>query len=534
MRWLAAVFVSLASALMLWASLTGSVAHSQRRPGTKARGHDHLRHQLVAAKAGTETNCQSCHTLASLAVSSQPTHRWCFGSCHAAPSPAVKPGQPYVVARAQRRLCETCHLGTDLDNAARGTPFPVLPTSFAGGTEFGAELSHATHSSAGCESCHREDLAASANASPGSGQPRRGAVHRRCIRCHKTSNKSPTAKSTFAIANCERCHRGSESRRAIRSPFSALRFSHQKHAPRVKQANNEVCESCHRGAKSEPTRQVASPTKAQCRGCHDGGKAFSMTTNQCRRCHAAAREQSGAVRVEPILLRHKSHIKIACGTCHGSDGSFAADRGHAMCSNQDCHPSELEARRPTICSSCHVGNEPWLPQHIDRPRRVNGDFGSNFDHRMHAALKNSRASECFDCHRGDPGGKNVGIETRIHSSCGGNGCHDKGETRQTSKSGKETVEPLLRDCDGCHQLGGRAKRRALDAARQFSVSQKFAHQTHRADPDGARLACQRCHDLARGPGPGRDIARAEKTTCVPCHNGEQAFKITGHGCARCH
>ena len=31
-----------------------------------------------------------------------------------------------------------------------------------------------------------------------------------------------------------------------------------------------------------------------------------------------------------------------------------------------------------------------------------------------------------------------------------------------------------------------------------------------------------------------DVPAPAKQTCVGCHDGARAFKITGHGCARCH
>jgi hypothetical protein len=30
------------------------------------------------------------------------------------------------------------------------------------------------------------------------------------------------------------------------------------------------------------------------------------------------------------------------------------------------------------------------------------------------------------------------------------------------------------------------------------------------------------------------IETPPKKTCAPCHDGRTAFKMTGHGCARCH
>jgi hypothetical protein len=67
---------------------------------------------------------------------------------------------------------------------------------------------------------------------------------------------------------------------------------------------------------------------------------------------------------------------------------------------------------------------------------------------------------------------------------------------------------------------------------RWSVADSFEHAQHRVDPRRKQdLPCGSCHrDVARQARP----SRPPNASCVGCHDGKTAFKVTGHGCRRCH
>jgi hypothetical protein len=74
-------------------------------------------------------------------------------------------------------------------------------------------------------------------------------------------------------------------------------------------------------------------------------------------------------------------------------------------------------------------------------------------------------------------------------------------------------------CSSCHAPVA-AKARA-----PWSVGARFRHdQNHRA-------ACESCH---RAPSGAPDLTAPRMAGCGQCHDGKQAFKVTGFGCAKCH
>jgi c(7)-type cytochrome triheme protein len=66
------------------------------------------------------------------------------------------------------------------------------------------------------------------------------------------------------------------------------------------------------------------------------------------------------------------------------------------------------------------------------------------------------------------------------------------------------------------------------------VRATFDHAPHRRTASGEAVPCTSCH-LAMVAAPDvAAIPTPPKATCAPCHDGRAAFKLTGHGCARCH
>jgi c(7)-type cytochrome triheme protein len=73
-------------------------------------------------------------------------------------------------------------------------------------------------------------------------------------------------------------------------------------------------------------------------------------------------------------------------------------------------------------------------------------------------------------------------------------------------------------------LPERDKRRVDD---QWSVAAAFRHDAHPGD-------CTACHASAAAARAVDVIETPQKPACAPCHDGSRSFKMTGHGCARCH
>jgi hypothetical protein len=63
---------------------------------------------------------------------------------------------------------------------------------------------------------------------------------------------------------------------------------------------------------------------------------------------------------------------------------------------------------------------------------------------------------------------------------------------------------------------------------KWSVRDRFRHQPHPV----SRAACTKCHSNILDADTLDDIDPPAKSACVGCHDGAEAFKITGHRCDR--
>ena len=125
------------------------------------------------------------------------------------------------------------------------------------------------------------------------------------------------------------------------------------------------------------------------------------------------------------------------------------------------------------------------------------------------------SDSCDHCHGAD-GSRGMRLP-HDHAACSGAGCHDR--------AGKSNI--LRDDCQGCHVAGLIETRNDVRIAAEWSVRAKFRHAPHTD-------ACTTCHDSVIDSDALADIAPPTKQTCAGCHDGGQAFKLTGHSCARCH
>jgi Cytochrome c7 and related cytochrome c len=292
-------------------------------------------------------------------------------------------------------------------------------------------------------------------------------------------------------------------RAAAEGPFALRSFPHERHA---KRSGERACATCHEG----PPATSPPPEKDACLGCHDGQRAFSTVEPACRRCHAAPRATVALPPLgRPAGFTHATAAHaLPCARCHTLDAAGhprpPAVR-HAPCADAGCHADDFRAASPRTCTVCHVGSEPWRPLAADAPRRVRSEFGVELAHATHDVV------DCARCHTGIRGGPAMRLG-QGHDTCGTAGCH----------AGK------LDACTSCHIAGLLPARDARRQGAAWSVARRFRHETH------GFATCTSCHTDVPGAATIAAIAAPKKPTCAPCHDGGQAFKMTGHGCARCH
>jgi hypothetical protein len=273
---------------------------------------------------------------------------------------------------------------------------------------------------------------------------------------------------------------------------------------------------------------VPTPGKAECAGCHDGAAAFSMIEPDCRRCHAPPVGPERPKRFAAARFAHADHAVRACADCHSLDGAGLpgpVGRGHAPCSDAGCHAVEFARAEPKVCAVCHVRSEPWRDLHADPQPRSAPQFGVGFSHRAHLGGEPPAVSApCAKCHvagAGDRFGPTAG-----HRACSGTGCH------QLARG----APPRLGDCEGCHRPGLMAEHERKRRARRWPVRQRFRHEPHRTEPENPAqaVACTQCHTSTADANSILDLPPPAKATCARCHDGNAAFKLTGHTCSRCH
>lgn len=478
---------------------------------TRARGFDHLAHDGKVTVTGQPSiECAACHPLDKKAApKGRPTHDTCYGACHAgAPArakPAKKTGKLPAVAidEVAARLCEVCHAPSDLGALAAGTASKV--PAYAGGfgePDYGIQISHQGHDArTGCETCHATTRAAKQPPKP----------HQRCTACHQAASSDAGAVPMTACAACHTLT-GEAHPELDHGPLEVA-FTHDGHA---KQATAD-CKACHAAVAAATTTDLGAIGHADCRsaGCHDGtGPAFA-TTEACTRCHAEAPAVTYPLdrpRFRFSHARHKPRIgDVACSTCHAIDArGEAPPPPHRACADGACHQKDFEIRAPQTCGACHVSIEPWRALEADALPRVETEFGAVMPHARHADL----GPTCADCHSLTTSRRQK-RPPRGHRSCTGDGCH--------AESSGPT--PQLTACTSCHRSGLVSEHVHERQSADWSVRARFDHALHPGD-------CTACHDQVAFtdalPGP------PAKASCAACHDGTTAFKMTGHGCVRCH
>jgi c(7)-type cytochrome triheme protein len=336
--------------------------------------------------------------------------------------------------------------------------------------------------------------------------------------------------------DCGSCHAvaaaGARQPALVSGPFRAS-FSHARHQAR----GHDDCRGCHAALLAASGNELPAPRTEECVGCHDGAQAFSVLGTQCRRCHAEGGPRSEIRPRRGPGYSHHQHqergLDMPCTRCHQLDARGiplppAAD--HAPCSDAGCHREEFTARAPQICGACHLGTEPWLRLYFQPQHRLETEFGARFSHRRHQQASADLIAACEQCHRQPSQQRDLGVPAQ-HETCMGTGCHERAAIELDHPVGPSPLSA----CTGCHELDLVVERRAQRMQAPWSVRERFDHAQHRSEPgSGAAVPCTACHQGVAEADRVTDIPGPPKRACAPCHDGRVAFKLTGHGCARCH
>jgi c(7)-type cytochrome triheme protein len=245
------------------------------------------------AAFATTTACTRCHTSEPPKFNvARPTARFTHGgphaaavrdatcgSCHPVPGGEVIRAGHAACARChtddfgarEPKICGACHNGTEPWRALIADRGPVERT------ELGASLDHRKHAGK-CTACHSLRTAGAEL------RPPRG--HGACTLagCHAIAGGP--APQLGACTGCHRIGLAAERERARAVAPWSVRSTFQ-HAPhRVGRDGKELgCTACHVDLAAPTLRDLATPPKATCAPCHDGGVAFKLTGTTCKRCH---------------------------------------------------------------------------------------------------------------------------------------------------------------------------------------------------------------------------------------------------------
>ncbi len=216
----------------------------------------HAAHNTPARLTSSNpTPCTSCHRNGNNEPT-PPTHDAC-SPCHASD-----------FASPQPTICGACHQSTEPWRGLTADQRP-LPTS-----EFGAQLDHRSHK-APCTSCHTLTTTTTEL------RPARG--HSSCSSCHRD-------QAAPALTQCTECHQPNltieRNQQRLAAAWSTRRqFDHGAHGRAVATSQ---CNDCHTTAPlAGEIAAYPTPPKAACARCHNGQRAFSVTSTECRRCHVA-------------------------------------------------------------------------------------------------------------------------------------------------------------------------------------------------------------------------------------------------------
>lgn len=301
------------------------------------------------------------------------------------------------------------------------------------------------------------------------------------------------------------------------------------------------CDTCHApGAESPapPHHSSVLPAAERCTACHlehqgtDG--LMAVSDRQCLDCHrdlsrATAGGELGAAaltafardhpdfappaedptrlafgharHLEEGLLSPTGRVTLVCAHCHESDpadlerGEILPVRFEAHC--QECHDLTFDAVFAADVTAPH--GEPAIVRgalyraYQDERRRAGAVLSPREQRQVLAAERRLYETNCVDCHRVDFGGERLSADTLPR------------------------VE-------------------APEVPERWLPRARFTHGPHLAASSG--LACEDCHDSARGSSETADVLLPGIAACTPCHGGEARVgfphRAASARCLDCH
>jgi hypothetical protein len=249
---------------------------------------------------------------------------------------------------------------------------------------------------------------------------------------------------------------------------------------------------------------VGGHQKAQCNACHVAGKKYREAPHDCFACHD---------KDQP----HKGNLGKACETCHVPDSwkkvaafdhdktKFPLKGGHIKATCIGCHVGEVYKGLSTTCNDCHaiqdVHGGKFGPKCQDC-HSVESWKDAKFDHNKQTkfALLGAHAkAKCSDCH-----GNNV--RAKIAMDCVS--CHKA----QDAHKGQLGVA-----CGDCHGVN------------TWRQDVKFDHGLTKYPLTGLHVAvpCESCHTTPAFKG--------APTACISCHAKDDKHEGRfATSCASCH
>jgi c(7)-type cytochrome triheme protein len=493
-----------AATAIVIALVLGLVGLVGAQPKPTREGFDHYIHDRNVSVSGADPiACTSCHTMKDGKLVGVPGHTACFGACHGAiPGKLAKKPAPITEPPERMRICTACHSEAALAAPTKAALAPGYPP-YELYQDYALEAPHKRHAAVACGTCHTKI--------------KTSAPHARCLGCHDGSAAAGKGPAMTACAGCHSPASGKPEplamlRTKATQIFVTKTFSHDKHAKRG--GAGATCTTCHAAVLTTDDRQLPRVPMASCgvSACHDGKAAFA-TSGPCTKCHQEEPAERYDVVRPPDRFGHArpEHVaaNLPCSACHTLSATGEPRvASHAACAG--CHEADFAARVPETCGACHNATEPWRHLVPDREPPARSELGSTLDHGKHAQVA------CTACH-------SLATPTaelrppRGHKACSGAACH----------ANTGGASPVLTACEACHQPGLAVRREQARLTTPWSVRAEFSHAPHTQAP------CATCHTNMAGA-TVMDIAAPAKATCVGCHDGKTAFKVTGTACTRCH
>ncbi len=488
--------------------------------------------------SAADTNCLNCHNGSVALGLTTPPHVPVAGvqcsACH------VNTSATFVTysmshASVSSARCDSCHNGAYMSEGTKGA---FGTSAYAGHVATGGRDCLACHTAAvsggfvsfagafyvhaatdtNCLSCHN-GATATGNTSP----PHVPIVGVQCSNCHVNTATSfivyTMNHSAVTAARCDSCHNGSFTGQGAKGAFGTAAY-----AGHVATGGRD-CVSCHASAVTGGYVSFAgalythAPTDTNCLSCHNGTTATGHTTPPhipVTGVQCSGCHVNSAPSFATYTMDHSTVASSRCDSCH--NGSFG-NQGVKGAFGASSYAGHL----PTAgrdCTTCHTS-------------AVSGGYVSwSGAFYSHAATD----TNCSSCHNGTTA---TGNTTPPHIpvvavQC--SNCHVNTAPSFISYTMSHASVSASR-CDACH--GGGFTGQGVKGA--YSTANYPGHV-----PTAGR-DCAACHANAVSGGfvawaGGTYAHTAADTNCSSCHNGSTAtgettpphIPTTGVQCSNCH